>query len=68
MGGGTSSTDQYAGGITNFTPTALDGGQFIVSGNVGNGDIKQDAGATSTGFGVGIDFGVQMPGGLQNLA
>ena len=66
MGPGTSTTDQYAGGITSFTPTALDGGEFNVGGGVGNGDIRQEAGAESTGGTVAVDFGVSMPG-FQNL-
>lgn len=61
MGGGSAGGSQSANGAVAFNPTSIGGGNIMVGGSVGQGQISQGQSTSATGASVGLDFKMDMP-------
>ena len=61
MGGGTTTQNQNANGSVGFNPTSIGGGNIMVGGSVGQGQIGQSTKGGASGAGVKLDLSMPMP-------
>ena len=68
MGGGKVSQTQQADGTVTFRPFVAGGGDIMIGGSVGNGDVIQGSQGQASGASANLGLSMPlMPGGLMNL-